>query len=99
MSIDLAIAQLEEQVAGFQQGTKAQPRDGSTEWFVLRALALGLTHLKRMRQLGVAGDHAAAERFYRHSGRLFKQLNVPDPVLVDREVLPDGTLPTGDISG
>lgn len=93
MSLDRAIEQLSAEIADFQQGTKQAPKDGTVEWFLLRAKSLGLSHLKRMKQLGVESDVAASERFYRKCSSSFKQLNVPDPVEIEKEVLPSDTLP------
>lgn len=92
--LEAAIAALEEEVEAFNQGTNQQPADGSSDWFVLRAKALGLSQLRRMAQLGLHGDPAAAERFYRSCAKTFKKLDVPDPVEVVRETLPDGSLPS-----
>ncbi len=83
MSIDAAIAILEAEVDSFNQGVpRVQPEENTTEWFILRAKALGLSHLRRMKQLGAHEDPAAAERFYRNCSSTFKKLNVPDPVPV-----------------
>lgn len=67
MSIDRAIAKLDEEILSFNNGTKQQPAEGSTEWFLLRAKTLGRSALKRMRDLGVNEDPEAAEKHYRHS--------------------------------
>lgn len=82
MSLDAAIKVLEEEVAAFQQGTKDQPKEGSVDWFLLRARALSLSHLKRMQQLNLQGDAAAAERHYRNCSNLVKGADVPEPVVV-----------------
>ena len=65
MAIESAIAQLETEIAGFKQGTKDQPKEGSGAWFMLRALSAGLVLLRVMQQRGVANDPAAAESFFR----------------------------------
>lgn len=77
MSLEAAIARMEEEVDSFAQGTKTQPKPGTPDWFVLRALALGLSHLKRMRQLSLDTDPPAAERHYRECQALLKQIDVP----------------------
>lgn len=90
MGIEQAILQLEGEIAVLQPGTKNQPGEGTTDWFVLRALALGLSNLRRMKQLEVQDDPAAAERFYRRCSNTFKQLEVPDPVEAPVEAIQDG---------
>jgi hypothetical protein len=80
--LDQAIVQMELLVDGFGQGTTGAPKPGTAEWFLLRAHALGLSSLRRMQQLDVAKDPAAAERFYRRCSHDFKRLTVPDPVQV-----------------
>jgi hypothetical protein len=92
-AIDRAIAQLQEEVDAYHQGTAQAPLEDSPEWFVLRAKSLGLSHLKRARQLGAHEKPAAAERFYRACSKTFKTLEVPDPVEVLREVAPHVTGP------
>ena len=87
MSLERAIVQLEAEVADFRQGSPGQPKEGTPEWFLLRAKALGLSHLRRMQQLQVGGDPAAAERYYRGCSALFKQLQVPSPTPVVKEVI------------
>ena len=52
MSIERAIAKLEDQIAAYGQGTKTQPQEGSADWHVLRALALGLSHLRAVQATG-----------------------------------------------
>lgn len=89
MSIERAIVELEEQIAQYQPGTKQAPKEGTSEWFLLRAYALGLTHLRRIKQLGVESDVAASERFYRGASKTFKNMAVPDPVPVEVSVEPD----------
>lgn len=86
MSLRLAIAQLEAEIAGFKQGTAQQPKEGSVEWFLLRAKATGLSMLKRMEQLDVERDAAAAERYYRKCGVEVKAAEVPPAEVVLAEV-------------
>lgn len=90
-----AVTELEEEVASFHQGTKTQPRDGSTEWFLLRAKVIGLSYLKRIEQLGVESDAGACERVYKLSAKTFKLAEVPEAVEVEKERLPDGSHPSG----
>lgn len=94
-SLPNAIAELEAEIASFNQGSKAQPKDGSTEWFLLRAKAVGIAYLKRVEQLGIAHDAGACERVYKKCSVVFKSAEVPAAPEVDRETLPDGSLPTG----
>ena len=79
MSLDRAIVVLGEEVALFGQGTSAEPSDGSADWFVLRAKTLGLSYLKRIKQLEIERDAAATERFYRRSVSNIKLTEVPPP--------------------
>ena len=72
MSLDRAIEQLQTEVTSYGHGTPTQPKPESAEWFLLRAKTLGLSALRRMKQLGVAGDPAAAERYYRRSSNEVK---------------------------
>lgn len=69
-----AIEILEAEVAAFNHGTQAAPSIGSAEWFVLRAKALAVSHLKRIRQLGLDNDQTgrAVEEHYRGASRLVK---------------------------
>jgi hypothetical protein len=72
VSLDRAIEQLQAEVTAYGQGTLTQPLPDTTEWFLLRAKTLGLSSLKRMRQLGVELDSSAAERYYRKSSKAVK---------------------------
>lgn len=96
MSLDRAIVLMEEEVADFQNGTASAPKEGTAEWFLLRAKALGLSQLRRMKQLEVGDNPAAAERFYRGCAVTFKKLTVPDPVEIPTPADPD---PLGVTSG
>jgi len=73
MSLRLAIEQLQAEVNAFNQGTPSQPKDGTVEFFLLRAKALGLASLKQMEAAGVEGNTAAAERLYRDGLQLAKR--------------------------
>lgn len=83
--LERAIGELEGIVDSFGQGTRDAPAAGSKEWFILRAYALGLSSLRRMAQLEVGEEPAAAERFYRGCSKTFKRLEVPDPVEGEKE--------------
>lgn len=69
MSLKSAIDQLQVEVDSFGQGTQAQPRENTPEWFLLRAKAIGLSVLKRMAQLDIERDPAACERLYRECSK------------------------------
>ena len=87
VSLERAIEQLEAEVADFRQGSPGQPKEGTPEWFLLRAKALGLSHLRRMQQLQLENDPAACERYYRSCSATFKHLQVPPEQKVVREVI------------
>lgn len=92
-----AIDNIQDLVDMYNQGTKGQPKDGSMEWFELRAHTLGLAYLKRIGDLGVAGDSGACERLYRVHLKVAKQTPLPEAQAVLLERLPDGSLPTGSV--
>lgn len=91
--IESAIASLESELVEHGLGMNVQ--DNSPEWFLLRAKTLGLSYLRRAKQLEIQDDLAAADRYYRKCSETFKAVVVPPAVVVQRELLPDGTLPTG----
>lgn len=62
---EVAIAMLTEELESFGPGTPRQPAPGSADFFQVRALALGLSLLRRAHSLGVTQDPASFERFYR----------------------------------
>lgn len=95
MSLDRAIAQLEAEVAAFNQGTLQQPAENSTEWFVLRAKSLGLSALRRMAQLQLHGEPASAERYYREAGKRCKTADVPPAPIIEKEKPPAGFVMPG----
>lgn len=64
MSLAQAITQLQAEVTSYGQGTLTQPLPRSTEWFLLRAKAVGLSLLKQLQQDGVELDLVGAERRY-----------------------------------
>lgn len=73
-AIDEAIVTLETEVDAFGQGGPAAPKPGTSGWFVLRAKALAMSHLRRMKQLGLDNDITgrAAEEHYRGTAKLVK---------------------------
>lgn len=70
--LDAAIAVLEEEIASFQQGTKDQPKEKTTDWFLLRAKSLGLSSLKTMAARQLADDPVGAERFHCNASKYRK---------------------------
>lgn len=89
-----AIDELAAELAAFNQGAKQQPRDGSTEWFLLRAKTCGMAYLKRLAQLGVESDAGACERVYKVSSKVFKAAEVPPEPEVVKELLPGDVAPS-----
>lgn len=85
--LQIAAAQLQEEIDVYQHGTKNGPPEGSSEFYLLRALVLGLSYLKRLEQLGVTNDPAAAHRVFRERERSFKLVAVPPPEPVPVESL------------
>ena len=73
MSLKVAITELEQDLANLGLGTPAQPREGSAEWFKMRAAALGLSFLRKMQQMGLETRPGPAEKFYRDSSRRVKR--------------------------
>lgn len=71
-NLDVAISQLQEESDAYTQGSKVQPRDGTTEWYVLRAITIGLGFLKRAKQLELDNDVPAADRLYRAAAKASK---------------------------
>lgn len=65
MSLDKAIAVLEAEVEEFQQGTPNQPKEKTTDWYLLRAKVTGLGLLKQLKARGLDNDPAGCERFHR----------------------------------
>ena len=96
-SLSNAIDALQEEIDGFNQGTSNQPKDNSTEWFLLRAKVVGHNYLRRIEQLGIENDAGACERIYKTGAKLFKTVEVPPAESILVEKLPDGTLPSGRI--
>ncbi len=71
MSLSIAIAALEAELADLGVG-KRFPPDGSTDWFLAHAKALGLAQLQRMRQAGIEHSHSSIRRMYKSAVRATK---------------------------
>ena len=71
-NLEAAIAELQAQFDRFEPGTPNAPKEGSTEWFLLRASTLGLGYAKRVMAIGAADDPLAADRIYREGIRVLK---------------------------
>ena len=93
--LENAIAYYQTEVDSYGQGTKAQPADKSYEWFILRAMILGLAYLKRIQVLGVQDDPAACDRVYLKGNLHFKAADVPPAPVIVKEVLPTNQDTTG----
>lgn len=65
MSLDRAIAALQQELLDLGVGQKKQPAEGSTDWYLLRGKAVGLSALRAMRAAAGTDDPAIAERFYK----------------------------------
>ena len=72
MSLSVAITSLQSTVDGFKHGTSEQPKDGTSEWYLLRGAVIGLAYLKRLERLGLDNDPPAADRVYREAAKVFK---------------------------
>lgn len=75
-SLDVAIEQSKAAVDVFGQGTSAQPKFGSVEWFQLRAATLALAYLRRLNTLGLGNDEIGADLVYKQCNREFKAADV-----------------------
>lgn len=82
-----AIQELSEEIAHYNPGTSRAPSPGTADYYKLRALALGLSYLARVQDLGVENDVAAVERIYRAGATHFHRAGVPDAVVVEKETL------------
>lgn len=71
MSLPSAIAQLEAEVEDYGHGTPRGPKEGTSDWFLLRAKRLALSSLRRASQLQL-NEPAAFNRHYRAVGKLLK---------------------------
>lgn len=69
MSLDLAIERLEAAIA--MQGTSQQPREGTSDWYMLRAYALGLSFLRSAQDKSVT-DPTEFENHFRHAAAVVK---------------------------
>jgi hypothetical protein len=69
--LDQAVAVFEKRLSDAGVGSMSAPKDESTEWFVMHADAVGLSFLRRCRQL--YNDPAALESFYRRFTRELKE--------------------------
>jgi hypothetical protein len=87
LPIENAISQLQEEMEAYGQGTQKQPKEGTTEWYLLRCCALGISYLRRIQELGVVEDPAAAERLYRKHNDGFKKAVVPAAPMVVKEAV------------
>lgn len=87
MSLPRAIEELEGLV---EAGNSAKPpyRPGSTEWYLLRVQAMGLSFLRSVEQRGLDGDYGAVERLYRRCLQEAKTAPVPPEPVVIREKAP-----------
>ena len=89
MSLDTAIAVLGTEIAAYQQGTSTQPSEGTADWYLLRAKSLGLSCLKRQKQLQIENDPGACERHYKAASSATKELGVPPAPVIVPETIPD----------
>lgn len=97
-ALDQAISDLEAEIVALGQGTAQQPKDGTAEWYRLRALALGRAYLLRVQALSIDSDAGACERLYRSQLGSAKLQDIPPAPEIVRETLPDGSLPTGTVA-
>jgi len=84
-TLEAAIATLEADIVRSGHGTPNAPAESSTEWYLNRARATGLTFLRGLAVSGLADDVEAAELDYRKSVRRLKAES--DPL----DALPLGT--------
>lgn len=89
-ALSMALEVMQAEVTAFAPGTKTQPKERTTDWFLLRAKAAGLAYLQRVEQLGIAGDAGASERLYKAGSRHFKAAEVPAAPEIVREQPPRG---------
>lgn len=68
MSLEAALSELQARLAA--QGTKTQPAEGTTDWFLLRATALGEQLLQNMKKCKT--DPAACEAAYKSALKAIK---------------------------
>jgi hypothetical protein len=72
MSLRAAIQALQVEVSDFRQGTAQAPKEGSQDWWLLRAKSLGLSSLKRAEQMALENNAKGGERFFGSCSRLLK---------------------------
>lgn len=75
MTLEAAIAELEREIEPGLKAVGDRPQFGTTAWFRLRALAIGLSALRQMRAAGKCNNAAEAEAFYRQR---VKEVKLPD---------------------
>lgn len=78
MSLQRAIEQLQAEIDEYGQGTAQTPKEGTDDWYILRAKSVGLTFLKRVNQLRLDPNLAAVERFFRRFGNGIKAADGDD---------------------
>lgn len=76
MSLGAALQEMHERLKA--QGSKAQPKEGTKEWFILRADALGELLLQCMKKQGVEGNPQAAEACYKNALKALKWNDNPN---------------------
>lgn len=76
-ALEAAIEVMAAEVAAFQQGTKSQPAEKTTDWFLLRAKSLGLSSLRTMKAQQLDEDPVGAERFHRTASIHMKKPDEP----------------------
>lgn len=84
MSLDKAIELLETEISALGQGKKDQPKEGTPEWYVLRAKGVGLTFLRHAKANGRDASNPEFQRFYR---KFSKEVKAPSPLDVPADVL------------
>lgn len=72
MSLRAAIQALQVEVNDFRHGTPNAPKEGTQDWWLLRAKMLALSTLKRADQIALEGNPAGGERFFAACGRQLK---------------------------
>lgn len=70
--LQIALSQLQEDIDSYGQGTARQPREGTADWYLLRAQVLGMSWLRRLNDLQLDQDVDAAERMYRNGAKYYK---------------------------
>ena len=70
MSLDTAIARMEAEV---EELRSAIQKTSTTDWFVVHAKVLGLSHLRNLKASGLGNDAAAAGRCYKACLKFHKE--------------------------